>query len=178
MPAAIFLDRDGTIIVDKHYQHDPGEIEFEKEAIDGLKLLQNAGYKLIIITNQSGVGRGYFSLDQYFEFERHLDTVLASHGINITQTYMCPQSPDEVPNYRKPHPKMLLDAQKDHNIQMEQSFMIGDKEIDVEAGHNAGTQGILLPPGLSSPNEKQFISSSANYIASSLLDAAKNHILK
>ncbi len=135
---AIFLDRDGTINVDSGYLFRPEDIVFLDGAIEALALFAAEGYKLIIITNQSGIGRGYFTEEQYEIFSKAFNSRLREQGIEITATKMCPHSPDEQCTCRKPNPTMILQAINEHNISAKDSFMIGDKLSDVECGEAAG----------------------------------------
>ncbi len=141
---AIFLDRDGTINVDYGYMYKPEAIEFIDGALQALKLFESAGYKLIIITNQSGIGRGYFSQEQYDVFSSAFNARLAEQGVTITATKMCPHSPDEVCNCRKPNPTMVAEAIEEHDIEASESFMFGDKCSDVECGKAAGVTSHLI----------------------------------
>ncbi len=135
---AIFLDRDGTINVDSGYLFRPEDIEFLDGAIEALALFVAEGYKLIIITNQSGIGRGYFTEEQYEIFSKAFNSRLRELGVEITATKMCPHSPDQECSCRKPNPEMILQAIEEHNISAKDSFMFGDKLSDVECGEAAG----------------------------------------
>jgi len=153
---AIFLDRDGTIIIDKHYLSQPEEVEFIDGALESLRWLHSQGFKLYIITNQSGIGRGYFTEAQMHLVHDHMEKLLNDENINLSGIAHCPHSPDEHCECRKPSPKLILDFIKRDQIDAAHSFMIGDKESDVISGENAGTQGILLT---SNPkNKNEFIS--------------------
>ncbi len=135
---AIFLDRDGTINVDSGYLFRPEDIEFINGAIEALRLFSEQGYKLIIITNQSGIGRGYFTEEQYETFNEAFIARLSEQQVDITATKMCPHSPDQECSCRKPNPEMILQAIEEHNISAKDSFMFGDKSSDVECGEAAG----------------------------------------
>lgn len=143
---AIFLDRDGVIIVEKNFQADPDSIEFLPQSI---KALQNSNklYKLIIVSNQSGVARGYFTLDDVIAFNNHLDSILKNNDINITGWFFCPHGPDDSCECRKPNTGMILKAASEHGIDLEKSWMIGDKSSDIQAGMNAGLKTILVKTG-------------------------------
>ncbi len=138
MRKAVLLDRDGTINVDHGYLHDPEKLEFLPRAVEALQLLQEAGYILIIITNQSGIGRGYFTEGQYQRFNDALVAELKLRGVEIAATYMCPHAPSEPCACRKPAPAMALEAIRDFDIDAARSFMLGDKLSDVECGRAAG----------------------------------------
>ena len=122
MNRAIFLDRDGTIIVDKGYLSDPEGIEFLPGILDDLRALQDSGFMLIMASNQSGIGRGYFTEKDYAAVQARLDELLKSNGIAFTGYYYCPHAPDENCACRKPKPLMALDAAKTFNIDLAESF--------------------------------------------------------
>ncbi len=142
--AAILLDRDGTINVDYGYMHDPARLEFIPGVVDSLKRLSEMGYTLIIITNQSGIGRGYFTEEQYLEFNDALVATLKGEGIEIAATFMCPHAPGEECKCRKPYPFMVLEAIEQFGIDAERSYMFGDKESDVQCGEAAGVKSRLI----------------------------------
>ncbi|MFI3279302.1 MAG: HAD family hydrolase [Rikenellaceae bacterium] len=138
MNRAIFLDRDGTINVDHGYMHDTDLLEFLPGVVEALQKIAAEGYKLILITNQSGIGRGYFTEQQYQTFNDALTTELKNEGVEITQTFMCPHAPADDCKCRKPYPQMILQAIEKYNIDPKVSFMFGDKPSDVECGEAAG----------------------------------------
>jgi histidinol-phosphate phosphatase family protein len=139
---AIFFDRDDTLIIDKNYMFKPDDLEFFPDTISTLKSLQQAGYLLFIVTNQSGVGRGYFSVDQMHEFNNHMLRDLKSKGIEIKELVFCPHAPDDGCDCRKPSPKLINELCQKYNILKSQSFMVGDKVSDVESGKAAGLKSI------------------------------------
>ena len=148
---AVFLDRDGTIIVDKHYACDPDGIELIDGAVDGLGQLQDAGFRLFVITNQSGVARGYFREDDVRAMHRRLDLLLRRHGVRIERFLHCPHHPHgTVADYafpcvcRKPNPGPIWQANVDQSIDLRRSWVIGDAPGDVLAGVRAGCKTILL----------------------------------
>lgn len=143
MNKAIFLDRDGTIIKDKHYLCDPAGIEFYDDAFEALRLMSAKGYRLFLVTNQSGIGRGMFSEEQMHQVHQELERLLAQQNISLTDIAFCPHSPDEHCSCRKPHPKMILDLMQKHQISTS-SYMIGDKDIDAQAGINAQIHGVVI----------------------------------
>lgn len=151
---AVFLDKDGTLIEDVPYNVDPELFKLTPGAIEGLRLLQKAGYKLIVITNQSGVARGYFPESALIAVEDGLRQLLAQEGICLEGFYYCPHHPDGViPEFamvcecRKPAPGLLLQAADKQNINLHSSWFIGDILNDVEAGHYAGCKTILINNG-------------------------------
>ena len=144
MNKAIFLDRDGTIIKDKIYLSKPEEIEFINGVDEALEKFLLNNYKLIIITNQSGVGRGYFNIEDVEKVNDRIRQELLSRSITITDFYYCPHyvgsslnEYDTKCDCRKPSPGLIIQAAKDYDIELCESFMIGDKESDILAGVNA-----------------------------------------
>ncbi len=142
----IFLDRDGTVIHDTGYIGDPDLVEFLPAVLTALRRFQDAGYRLIVISNQSGIGRGVITQEQYELVARRIADRLSEHGIYI-DTYYCPHSPDDQCECRKPNPFLLLRAAQDLDIDLTRSYMIGDRLTDVEAGAAAGCKTILLAQG-------------------------------
>lgn len=142
---AIFLDRDGVIIRDKSYMHDPADIEFLPGVIEGLHALSE--YPFIILTNQSGVARGYFTLEQAVAFNDEVVRQLAAQDIVIAKTYFCPHHPKFTGSCecRKPNPGLAFQAAKEFGIDLSRSTMIGDRDADVELGRNMGARTILVP---------------------------------
>lgn len=142
---AVFLDRDGTIMRDVDYCGDPARVEVFPGATDALRRLKANGYKLIIVTNQSGIARNYFSEADYraveLEFVRQLGDGL------IDASYYCPDLPDTNSPRRKPAPGMIFEAQRDHRLDLARSYFIGDKASDIECGRNAGVRTILVQTG-------------------------------
>jgi D-glycero-D-manno-heptose 1,7-bisphosphate phosphatase len=163
---AIFLDRDGTLMRDMDYCGDPGKVEVFPEAAEALRRLKAGGYKLIVITNQSGIGRGYFTEDDYRlveqEFLRQLGTGL------VDASYYCPDLPGKNSTRRKPASGMVLEAQRDHRLNLPRSWFIGDKASDIECGRSARTRTILVQTGYG-PEETNC---GADWIARDLAHAA------
>lgn len=139
---AVFFDRDGTLMPDVNYCGRPEDVHVFADAAEALRRVKNAGYKIIVITNQSGIGRGYFTEAAYREVERELERQLGA-GL-IDATYFCPDLPDSGSVRRKPQPGMIFEAERDHQIDLARSFFVGDKAIDAECGRNAGVRTILL----------------------------------
>lgn len=178
MTPAIFLDKDGTLIDDIPYNVDPAEIRLSNRAGEGLRVLSQLGYPLIVVTNQAGIARGFFKEEALGPVRQRLEELLARHGASMTGFYYCPHYPDAaVTEYtfacdcRKPLPGMLLKAAGEHGIDLARSWMIGDILNDVEAGHRAGCRSVLIDSG----NETEWVLSperDPEYIASDLHDAA------
>jgi D-glycero-D-manno-heptose 1,7-bisphosphate phosphatase len=145
LSAAVFIDRDGTIIEDADYCSQPKQVKVFPDVPQALRRLKSNGFKLIVITNQSGIGRGFFTVDEYRSVESEVSRQLG-HGL-IAATYFCPDVPGQISSHRKPSPGMILQAKRDHQIDLTRSFFIGDKEIDVECGRNAGVRTIRVQTG-------------------------------
>lgn len=138
MNRAVFLDRDGTLIVDRGYLKDPGEVALLPGVPEALRKLKAAGCLLVVVTNQSGIGRGYFTHDDVLRAQARLEALLAEEGVILDGHYYCPHGPDEHCPCRKPAPGMLQQAARDLTIDLAASAMIGDKASDAEAGMAAG----------------------------------------
>ncbi len=143
---AVFIDRDDTINQDCGYCSDPKDVRIFPGVPKALQRLKSNGFKLIIITNQSGIGRGLFTLDEYRAVEAEVLRQLGE-GL-IDATYFCPDIPSQDSTHRKPAPGMIIDATREHKIDLSRSFLIGDKEIDVECAHNAGVRAIRVRTGV------------------------------
>ncbi len=143
---ALFLDRDGVINVEKNYLHKIEEFEFIEGIFDLCLKYQNLGYKIIVVTNQSGIARGYYSEDDFGLLTRWMIDVFDRENIHITSLYHCPHHPDiSGPcSCRKPEPGMLLEAAKEHHIDLEHSLLVGDSERDITAAHRAGVKETYL----------------------------------
>lgn len=140
---ALFLDRDGTIIIDTDYPSDPEKVVFVPGTIEALREIQKE-YVLIVISNQSGVGRGIISPEQFKSVHEQFVKRLNDVNIEMAGIYYCIHSPEELCDCRKPSPKMILDAADRHDIDLSSSYMIGDKMSDVIAGRRAGCRTILI----------------------------------
>ena len=153
MKKAIFLDRDGTINVEKDYIYKSEDLVFEEGTIEALKTFKNLGYILIVISNQSGIARGYFTEEDLNIFNNNMNEILKKNGIEITEFYCCPHHPDGIGEYkkvcecRKPNNKMIEDAIKKYNIDREKSYMIGDKTSDIGAGLKSNLKTVLVKTG-------------------------------
>ena len=144
MNRAVFLDRDGTLIAEKNYLHRPEDVEIFPGAGAALKKLSDAGFKLIIVTNQSGIGRGLFTLADAERVNAHLAREFARDGVRFEKTYIAPEAPDQPSRGRKPSPQFLFDARDEFGMDLAESFMAGDKLIDLECGWNAGVKKSIL----------------------------------
>ncbi len=144
MNRAVFLDRDGTIIEEKNYLCRTEDVAILPGAAAALGRLQRAGFKLFIVSNQSGVGRGYFTLAEVEKVNEHLLRELAREQVRVEKVYIAPEAPEAPSRGRKPSPQFLLDARNEFRVDLAQSYMIGDKLIDLECGWNAGVRKCLL----------------------------------
>lgn len=139
---AVFFDRDGTLMTEVNYCSDPEKVSVFPGASESLRRLKQAGFKIIIITNQSGIGRGYYTEAQYHEVHKELVRQLGD-GL-LDGTYYCPAAPEEKSPRRKPLPGMVLEAEKDHGIDLSHSFFVGDKSADIQCGRNCKMLGTIL----------------------------------
>ncbi|HJT44916.1 MAG TPA: HAD family hydrolase [Chthoniobacterales bacterium] len=165
--AAVFLDRDGTLMHDADYCSRPEQVQIFNQVPAVLRRLKKAGYKIIVITNQSGIGRGFFTEQEYRAVESEVSRQLGN-GL-IDATYFCPDVPGQPSKCRKPAPGMVLQAAREHDLDLSQSFLIGDKEIDAECAHNAGVRAIRVRTGF----DKMTDGSCADWVAEDLPAAAE-----
>lgn len=159
LSSAVFIDRDGTIMEDTDYCSDPKDVRIFPGVLEALRRLKSRGFKLIIITNQSGIGRGLFTVAQYRAVESEVLRQLGN-GL-VDATYYCPDAPGKDSNCRKPAPGMVVEAARDHQIDLSRSFLIGDKEIDVECAHNADVRAIRVRTGI----HRDVTGSNADWVA-------------
>ena len=164
---AIFLDRDGTILQDVDYCGDPNDVKVLPGAPEALGKLKESGFKLIVITNQSGIARGYFTERQYRAIEAEVSRQIGDDLIDAT--YFCPHLPNDGCKCRKPSPEMVLNAARDHHVNLASSFFIGDKESDLACGRNAGVRTILVRTGYG----KDVDGALADFVAQDLGQAAE-----
>lgn len=141
---AAFFDRDGCIIVNKHYLDTPSGIEYYSDTMSALKKLIDNEFELFVVTNQSGIGRGYFTEDQMHSIHKKMDEDFAKYDIKINEYIFCPHTPDDNCTCRKPKPGMLETLIEKYNISRAQSFMVGDKESDAKCGAAAHVAGHVL----------------------------------
>lgn len=175
MKKAAFLDRDGVINRDTAYIADWSAFEFLPGAIEGMRLLQDAGYRLVVVTNQSGIARGVFSESAYQTLTAKMKATLETHGVSLTEVYFCPHHPTEgqgpylrICECRKPAPGMLKQAIADHGLDPAVSLMIGDKASDIEAGRRAGVESLYRVR-----SDYDDVEDSGVVLVSSLLEAAQ-----
>lgn len=190
MNKAIFLDRDGTLNYDYGYIKDPSEIKLFQEVETSLKLLKNYNFKLIIVSNQSGVARGFLSITQANLINKHLQEELSKFDVFIDEIYICPHYAEgKIKRYvkdcscRKPKPGMLLKAKDKFSLDFSQSFLIGDKISDIGAGFNVGCKTVLVLTGYGKEElerQEQWLYQ-PDYIANNLYSAASwiiSHVSK
>lgn len=143
-PRAVFLDRDGVLMEDANYVGDIERVNVIPGAAAALERLREAGFKLLVVTNQSGVGRGYFSREAVEHIHRHL----AEHGIRPDRYYVCPHHPEDGCECRKPKTKFFHDAAREYGLDLNRCYMIGDRPTDIQAGERAGCRTILVLTGV------------------------------
>lgn len=154
MHRAVFLDRDGTLIEERNYLSRPEQVAIFARTGDALKRLQDLHFKLFIVSNQSGVGRGYFTLADVEQVNRRLTDQL--RGVHFEKIYIAPEAPDTPSRGRKPSPQFLFDARDEFGLDLGQSYLIGDKLIDLQTGWNAGVKkSILVRTGYGAELERQ-----------------------
>lgn len=147
MNRALFLDRDGVINVDKGYVYRPEDVVLRPGIVDIIRGFRALGHWIIVVTNQSGIGRGHYTQAQYVACNRAILAQLAMQGAgipSIDRAYHCPHRPDEGCECRKPRPGMILQAAQDHDIDLAASTLIGDRVSDIEAGRAAGVGNCIL----------------------------------
>ena len=144
MKHAVFLDRDGTLIEERNYLARPDQVALFDGAGAALRRLQDAGFLLFVVTNQSGVGRGYFTMADVEKVNAHIAEEYAKAGVHFTKIYVAPEAPGQPSHGRKPSPQFLFDAEVEFGVDLRRSYLIGDKLIDLECGWNAGVKKCLL----------------------------------
>jgi D-glycero-D-manno-heptose 1,7-bisphosphate phosphatase len=164
---AIFLDRDGTLMEDVDYCRDPKDVRVLAPASEALRKLKQRGYKLFIITNQSGIARDYFTEKEYRAVEREVARQLGD-GL-IDATYFCPHRPEDGCTCRKGSPEMVFKAAHDHDLDLSRSYFIGDKKSDMDCGRNAGVTAVLVQTGYGKQTSTQL----ADLVVRDLTEAAQ-----
>ena len=178
-PVAVFIDRDGVLIEDRDYLSRAEDVAFFSGTGDALRKLSEARFQLFMVTNQSGVGRGYFTMKEVAKVHEHIETELAQAGVRFQRIYVAPEAPGQPSRGRKPSPQFLFDARDEFGIALEESFMIGDKLIDLECGWNAGVkQTILVRTGYGRELEQTAPTSLRRALIVDHLAAAVDWILK
>lgn len=167
----VLLDRDGTLLVEKNYLSSVEEIELLPGAVEGLRLLRDAGFGLMVITNQSGIARGKLTLDTLAAIHAELQRQLAVGGVRIDAFYHCPHAPEDLCECRKPAPLLARRAAADFGFDLERSFVIGDKPCDIELGKNCGARTILVRTGYG--REYEAAGLAADVVVDDLKEAAR-----
>jgi len=146
---AVFLDRDGTIIEDPGFLHEPDKVKLLPGAAEAIRRLNDAGYRVIIVTNQSGIARGRFTVADYEAVQQRLGALLAAHGARLDGAYFCPHHPQLTGpcDCRKPGLKLFRDAQAAFDIDLAQSWWVGDRLSDVQPARVLGGHGVLVTTG-------------------------------
>lgn len=175
---AAFIDRDGVINEERNYVHRISDFVLLPGVVEGLKLLRNAGYRLIVVTNQAGIARGYYAQDEMDRLHDHMRELLAEHGVSLDAIYFCPHHPQGSIEHlaiecdcRKPSPGMLQQAAKDFDLNLATSVLIGDKLSDVRAGKCAGVGRTVIVE--SGHNVERIARLEADVVAADLLAAAR-----
>jgi histidinol-phosphate phosphatase family protein len=167
---AVFLDRDGTIIEESDYLHEPERIKILPNAIEGIKRFQDMGYRIVIVTNQPGIGIGYYSKEDFYKVNRELFKHFSQAGILVDKVYFCPHSKSEKCSCRKPEQALILRAKEELNLDLSRSIFIGDKTSDIETGRRAGMRTILVQTGFAGEDHEFPVK--PNWTARDLAEAA------
>jgi D-glycero-D-manno-heptose 1,7-bisphosphate phosphatase len=168
---SILLDRDGTILVEHGYLSDPAAVELLPHAAAGLRRLGELGFSLVVVTNQSAIGRGYFDVERLAEIHQRMTGLLAADGVRLDGIFFCPHVPEDHCECRKPRPGLVEQAAAALGFDPRQSFVIGDKPCDIELGQAVGATTVLVRSGYGAEVEAQ-ASARPDFVADDLLDAA------
>jgi D-sedoheptulose 7-phosphate isomerase len=172
MARLVILDRDGTINVEKHYLSDPGQLELIDNAAQGVRLLRGMGLKVVVVTNQSAVDRGYLDLEALDGIHRRLSELLRMQGAEIDAIYFCPHRPEENCRCRKPGVELLEQAASDFGADLREAFVVGDKSCDIEMGRRVGATTLLVRTGYGHRTLADQ-ETSVDYVVEDLLGAAR-----
>jgi histidinol-phosphate phosphatase family protein len=167
LPSVVFLDRDGTIIEDVRYISKPGDVQLLPGAAEAIARINATLVPVVVITNQSGIGRGYYSEADYQRVADRTAALLAERGAKIDATYFCPHSPDDGCECRKPGSKLFEQAAKELGIELSSALFLGDRWRDIEAAGRFGAPGVLIPTDTTPPEEIERAKKSAR-VADSL----------
>ena len=166
---AVILDRDGTMVVDRHYLSDPDGLSFLPGAAEGLRSMYEQGWRLIVISNQSGVGRGMFSIENLRQMNARLEQMVLQAGARLEGIYFCPHRPEEQCTCRKPGTQLMLDAATELGFEPRRAIVIGDKASDVEFGRNSGATTMLISDDARSAKAR---AAHADFVVGDLREAA------
>lgn len=170
---AALLDRDGTVIADRGYLADPARVEILPRAAEGLARMRSCGLGLAILTNQSGVGRGYFGEAELCAVNRRMEELLEAQGVRLDGIYYCPCHPDQRCDCRKPKPGLARAASAELGFDPARSFVIGDKDSDMGMGRAVSARTFLVRPGAAGDNLGPEFEARPDYVVEDLLDAAQ-----
>ena len=170
---AVFLDRDGTLNVNTGYVGDPREVRLIAGAAEGVRMLADAGFAAIVVSNQSGIARGYFSEADADAVDGRVRELLEQSGASIAAMYRCPHMPDGDCDCRKPKPGMLRRAAAELNIDLRSSWVVGDRLLDAEAGRAVGSRCVVVPGVPPHTPAEDFSRAGVAYFARDLVDAAR-----
>lgn len=151
---AVFLDRDGVIVEERNYLSRTEDVVLLEGAAEGIRLLSSVGLKIVIVTNQSGIGRGFFSEVDYLKVMERMFALLGKEGARIDRAYFCPHAPWEECGCRKPLPGLVKKAAMELSIDLRKSFVVGDKRSDMELARSIGAKAILVRTGYGADEEK------------------------
>ncbi|MBC7186825.1 MAG: HAD family hydrolase [Calditrichaeota bacterium] len=168
-PAA-FVDRDGTILEDVPFLHEPDKVRLLPGAAAGLKRLQDMGYRLVVLTNQGGIGLGYFTLEDFYRVNSAMLKLLHAHGVRVDKVYFCPHGLAEQCDCRKPGTALLHLAKEQLNVDLSHSVVIGDRTADIETARRAGCRSILVRTGTGGRDGEYAVT--ADFVANDLEEAA------
>lgn len=173
---AIFLDRDGVINEEVNHLSNPDNFQFIEGSIEALKILKDLGYLLIVITNQAGIAKGYFSEAILDEIHKKMKRILYENHVTLDAIFFCPHHPDFTGpcNCRKPNPGMILKARDKYNINLRESFMVGDTLNDIETGLRAECQTVLVLTGYGKEERDKIDKVLPDFIFDNLIEFAKN----
>lgn len=168
----VVLDRDGTLIEERHYLSDPEGVALTPRAGAGLRKLKELGFGIVVATNQSGIGRGFFDHARLNEIHSRLADLLENEGVRLEGIYVCPHTPDDDCACRKPKLGLMTQAMRDHAFSPQESFVIGDKDVDIELGKNAGATTFLVRTGYGAELERAG-TALPHFVADDILHAAE-----
>lgn len=167
MKKGLFLDRDGVVNIEKNYLYKIEDFEFFDGIFEALKIVQDLGYKIFIITNQSGIGRGYYTKDDFFKLTSWMIEEFKKNEIEVSQVEFCPHGPDDNCLCRKPKTGMIDNILKEHEIDLENSWLVGDKDSDIKCAKNAGIKNTIQ---VKSGHKFDESDSKADYICETIKD--------
>lgn len=166
----VVLDRDGTLIMDKHYLANPDQVELMPDAVDSLRRLRQLNLGIIVVSNQSGIARGYFTAETVEQVHQRLRDLLAADGLAVDGIYFCPHVDDDGCTCRKPKPALVERAARELDFDPTACFVVGDRDADMGLAHNIGAVGILVRTGYGA-EEEPFLTYKPFAVADNLSDA-------